>query len=157
MQFHFSASNIALLSSVSSLSPQGKSFLNYDLLLPLAKHIDCDQSHLFNEIQVLKQMLENKKLSSIAELYQHMKPLEQAFPRIMSMVQAALTIPVSSSTCERVFSKMNLIKTRIRNSMADERLGDLCILSIERDYEINFEQVNDQFSVVHKNSRIMLC
>ncbi|CAF4382880.1 unnamed protein product [Rotaria socialis] len=134
-----------------------KSFLNYDLLLPLAKHIDCDQSHLFNEIQVLKQMLENKKLSSIAELYQHMKPLEQAFPRIMSMVQAALTIPVSSSTCERVFSKMNLIKTRIRNSMADERLGDLCILSIERDYEINFEQVNDQFSVVHKNSRIMLC
>ncbi|CAF3403898.1 unnamed protein product [Rotaria socialis] len=102
-------------------------------------------------------MLENKKLSSIAELYQHMKPLEQAFPRIMSMVQAALTIPVSSSTCERVFSKMNLIKTRIRNSMADERLGDLCILSIERDYEINFEQVIDQFSVVHKNSRIMLC
>ncbi|CAM2722025.1 unnamed protein product [Rotaria socialis] len=128
-----------------------------DSCIAQSKHIDCDQSHLFNEIQVLKQMLENKKLSSIAELYQHMKPLEQAFPRIMSMVQAALTIPVSSSTCERVFSKMNLIKTRIRNSMADERLGDLCILSIERDYEINFEQVNDQFSVVHKNSRIMLC
>ncbi|CAF4200362.1 unnamed protein product [Rotaria magnacalcarata] len=126
------------------------------VIVDVTKHIDCDQSHLFNEIQVLKQMLENKKLSSIAELYQHMKSLEQAFPRIMSMVKAALTIPVSSSTCERVFSKMHLIKTRIQNSMTDERLGDLCILSIEHDCEINFEQVIDQFSVVHKNSRIML-
>ncbi|CAF4161089.1 unnamed protein product [Rotaria magnacalcarata] len=126
------------------------------VIVDVTKHIDCDQSHLFNEIQVLKQMLENKKLSSIAELYQHMKSLEQAFQRIMSMVKAALTIPVSSSTCERVFSKMHLIKTRIQNSMTDERLGDLCILSIEHDCEINFEQVIDQFSVVHKNSRIML-
>jgi len=135
MRDRFSPSNIALLSSVSSISPQSKHFLNYDLLLPLASHINCDQNHLFNEIQVMKPMLESKKLSSITELYHEIMPLQQAFPNIISMIKAALTIPVSSSTCERVFSKMKLIKTRIRTTMADERLSDLCILSIERDFQ----------------------
>ena len=85
-----------------------------------------------------------------------MMPLEQAFLCTMLMSKAALTIPVSSSTCERVFSKMNLIKTHIRNNMAGERLSDLCILSIEGDFEMNFEQVVDEFAISHRNSRIIL-
>jgi hypothetical protein len=51
---------------------------------------------------------------------------------------------------------MKLIKTRIRNTMGDERLSDLCVLAIERDFEIDFEQVIDQFSIIHNNSRIIL-
>lgn len=105
----------------------------------------------------MKPMLNNKTLSNITELYHEMMPFKEAFPNIISMIKAALTIPVSSSTCERVFSKMKLIKTRIRTTMADERLSDLCVLSIERDFQINFDQVVDQFSINHKNSRIMLC
>ncbi|CAF1186798.1 unnamed protein product [Didymodactylos carnosus] len=128
----------------------------YDLLLPLAIHINCDKNHLFNEIQVLRSMLVNKELSNVTELYHEIKPLREAFPNMMSMVKAALTIPVSSATCERVFSKMKLIKTRLRNTMADERLSNLCILSIERDFQVNFQQIIEQFSASHKNSRIML-
>ncbi|CAF4495497.1 unnamed protein product [Rotaria socialis] len=156
MRDRFSPSNIALLSSLSSISPQNKNFLNYDLLLPLSSHINCDRNYLFNEIQVLKPMLDNKNLSSISELYHDLMPLQQAFPNMMLMIKAALTIPVSSSTCERVFSKMKLIKTRIRTTMADERLSDLCILAIERDFQMDYEQVIDQFSINHKNSRILL-
>ncbi|CAF1600584.1 unnamed protein product [Rotaria magnacalcarata] len=156
MRDRFSPSNIALLSTLSSVSPQNKSFLNYDLLLPLASHINCDRNYLFNEIQVLKPMLDNKNLSSISELYHDLMPLQQAFPNTMLMIKAALTIPVSSSTCERVFSKMKLIKTRIRTTMADKRLSDLCILSIERDFQMDYEQVIDQFSINHNISRIML-
>ena len=40
--------------------------------------------------------------------------------------------------------------------MADERLSDLCVLSIERDFQMDYEQVIDQFSINHNNSRIML-
>lgn len=57
----------------------------------------------------------------------------------MSMIKAAFTILVSPSTCERVLSKMKLIKTRIRNTIANERSSDLCILTIERDFQVNFE------------------
>ena len=51
---------------------------------------------------------------------------------------------------------MKLIKTRIRTTLADERLSDLCVLSIERDFQMDYEQVIDQFSINHNNSRIML-
>ncbi|CAF1302516.1 unnamed protein product [Rotaria sordida] len=98
MRDRFSPSNLAVLSSVSSMSPQSKSFLNYDQLLPLASHINCDQNHLFNELQVLQPMLQNKKLSNVNELYHEMIPLQEAFSNMMLMIKAAMTIPVSSCT-----------------------------------------------------------
>ncbi len=82
--------------------------------------------------------------------------LKDSFLNMMSMIKAALTIIVSSLTCERVFSKMKLIETRIRTTMVDERSSNLCVLSIEHDLKMDFEQVVDQFSISHGNSRIML-
>jgi hypothetical protein len=51
---------------------------------------------------------------------------------------------------------MKLIKTTVRNSMTDDQLSDLCLLVVERDIDVNFEQLIDTFSDIHKNSRIML-
>jgi hypothetical protein len=51
---------------------------------------------------------------------------------------------------------MKRIKTTVRNTMIDDRLSDLCLLAVERDIDINFEQLIDKFSDIHKNSRIML-
>ena len=49
-----------------------------------------------------------------------------------------------------------MIKTKVRNTMTDGRLNDLCVLAVERDIDVNFEQLIDDFANVHKNSRIML-
>jgi hypothetical protein len=40
--------------------------------------------------------------------------------------------------------------------MSDIRSSDLCVLSVERDIEIDFDDVVEVFSHNHKNSRIML-
>ncbi len=40
--------------------------------------------------------------------------------------------------------------------MTDDQLSDLCLLVVERDIDVNFEQLIDTFSDIHKNSRIML-
>ena len=61
-----------------------------------------------------------------------------------------------SSFFEHTFSKMKLIKTAVKNTMTDDRLSDLCLLTIERKIDINFVQLMDKFSDIHKNSRIML-
>jgi hypothetical protein len=79
----------------------------------------------------------------------------EAFPVLVDAIEGAVTMPVST-TCERIFSKMKKIKTTIRSTMTDERLSDLCMLAIERDMDINFEKLIDEFSDIHKNSRIML-
>ena len=49
-----------------------------------------------------------------------------------------------------------MIKTKVRNTMTDGRLNDLCVLAVEREIDINCEQLIDDFANVHKNSRIML-
>ncbi len=69
---------------------------------------------------------------------------------------AAMTIPISSTKCERTFSKMKLIKTTTRNTMSDIRLSDLCVLAVERDFNINFEKLINDFAELYKNSRIIL-
>jgi hypothetical protein len=51
---------------------------------------------------------------------------------------------------------MKQFKTTVRNTMTDDRLTDLCFLAVERDIDVNFEQLIDNFSDIHKNSRIML-
>ena len=77
---------------------------------------------LSNEIQVIKSMVKDPdtKLENIIDFYDYLSPLEQAFSVIISLIIAALTIPISSTTCERTFSKMKLIKTTTRNTMSDD-------------------------------------
>lgn len=44
-----------------------------------------------------------------------------------------LTIPVSSAGCERVFSKLNLVKDELRSTMGNERLNSLMLIAVEKD------------------------
>ena len=45
-----------------------------------------------------------------------------------------LTIGFSIASCERLFSKLKLIKTCIRSYMLQERLTSLALISIEREF-----------------------
>ncbi|CAF3327604.1 unnamed protein product [Rotaria socialis] len=47
-------------------------------------------------------------------------------------------------------------KSISRNAMTHARLSDICLLAIERDIDIHFEQLIDTFSDIYKNSRIIL-
>lgn len=152
----FSDDNILILNAISALCPESSNFLHTESIRPFAMQMNVDFPSLCNEIQVLKPMLKEKQLDNIVDLYIELLPLKQAFPKVMSLLLVAMTIPVSSTTCERTFSKMKLIKTKTRNSMSDGRLSDLCILAIERDFDIDLEKVIDHFAENHKNCRILL-
>ena len=60
--------------------------------------------------------------------------LSAAFPASLQLLQIAMTISVSTAKCERCFSALKRIKSYLRNSMSEQRLSDLAILSIERDF-----------------------
>jgi hypothetical protein len=152
----FSSNNLQILSSVSSLCPDSDMFLHFESLKPFADHLNFDPGVLLNELNVAKPMLKAKPLSTIIDLYLELHPFKEAFPILVALIENAITIPVSSTTCERTFSNMKLIKTAMRNTMTDNRLSDLCVLAVERDIDVNFEQLIDELSDIHKNSRIML-
>ena len=58
-------------------------------------------------------MHRNALLTNVSRLYEYIQ-----------------TVPLSSVECERSFSKMNLIKSALRNSLETDTLGDLMNISI---------------------------
>lgn len=70
-------------------------------------------------------------------------------PNIYMLVKIAVTLPVSSTSTERSFSKLKLVKTRLRSTMAESRLEGLMRIACEQDITINTDIVINSFA---KNS-----
>ncbi|CAF4537678.1 unnamed protein product, partial [Rotaria socialis] len=144
--------------SVSAVHPKNQKFLDTEELKPLASHLTIDINQLDNELNVVKHFIREKRttMNTIKDLLTELAPVNDAFPATTSLLRGALCLPVSSTTCERSFSRMKLIKTYCRNSTGDERLSDLTVLAVERTFNIDLEETVDIFSTNHQNSRILL-
>jgi len=67
--------------------------------------------------------------------------LGSVFPILYYVLKLSVTLPVSSCSVERCFSKLKLIKTRLRTTMLQDRLEDLIRISCENDIEPDFENI----------------
>ncbi|XP_022183309.1 zinc finger MYM-type protein 1-like [Myzus persicae] len=74
--------------------------------------------------------------------------LVSAFPNLYLAYKALGTVPASSASAERSFSKVKLVKTRLRSTMGEERLESLILLSCEKDIDINIEEAINRFGPV---------
>ena len=154
----FGSENILLLSSIEGAHPSNEHFLDVEHLKPLVSHLSINNIQLANELSVVKHFLGDKmeSIKTIKDALTILAPLKDAFPTTTSLLRGALCFPVSSTTCERNFSRMKIIKTYCRSTMGDERLSDLTILAFERNFSIDLQETADIFSANHKNSRISL-
>ena len=55
------------------------------------------------------------------------------FPLVDRLIRLLLTICVSMATCERAFSAMNIVKTKLRTKMEDDFLRYFLVISFERE------------------------
>ena len=55
-------------------------------------------------------------------------------PELSKAIKILAVIPATSCSAERSFSSLRRLKTYLRNSMGQERLSNLALLHIERDY-----------------------
>ena len=55
-----------------------------------------------------------------------------SYPLIYLLVTLALILLVATTTVERVFSTMNIIKNRLRNQIGDQWMNDCLITYIEK-------------------------
>jgi hypothetical protein len=74
--------------------------------------------------------------------------LSASFPEVCTAYILFTTLPVTTATSERSFSKLKLIKNYLRSSMSQERLSGLSILSIEHETarKIDFDMMIDLFA-----------
>ncbi|KAJ4947852.1 hypothetical protein JOQ06_009883 [Pogonophryne albipinna] len=66
---------------------------------------------------------------------------QNIFPTLVEMIRTYATIPVSTATVERSFSKLKLVKDTLRSQCTEERLSDLLLLAIEKDIPVIHSEV----------------
>lgn len=86
---------------------------------------------------------------SILKTYQIFinKGLLNIFPNLFTVLKIGVTLPISSASPERTFSKLKLIKTRLRSTMAQDRLEDLMIISCESNIKTDTDKIIDNFAM----------
>lgn len=78
------------------------------------------------------------------------KQVQGSFPNVEIVLRMYLVLMICNCTAERSFSKMKIIKNRLRTTMCSGRLSHLALMSIESDIlrEINFEDLVTTFSKI---------
>ena len=71
--------------------------------------------------------------------------MQITYPSCMLLLELLFLFPLSVACVERVFSKMKLIKTRLRNKLLQVSLDPLIRISTEAPYE--FSDTEYEFSV----------
>lgn len=107
----FSGVGEKLMKGIQACNPAADDFLSEESLNLIATHYKIQLCK--EEILVVKQFLAKKKkegaTSDMASAYKRIDP--DMFPTLSLVFQAALTIPVSSSSCERSFSALRRLHT----------------------------------------------
>lgn len=70
-------------------------------------------------------------MEDISNVLMELVPLRDAFPALVHFLRIVLTISVTTAKCERSFSALKRIK---RSSMSENRLNDLAIIAIEKNF-----------------------
>ena len=77
-------------------------------------------------------IIQKHEIKDIVKILQDSRVIS-SFPQFHKLLILFLTIPVTGAAADRSFSKLKLIKTYLRSSMAQSRLSNLAIISIENE------------------------
>ena len=103
-------------------------------------------------------LMQNLKHATPLNLLQtiHDFELVESYQNIVVALRIFLTLPVTTASCERSFSKLKLIKNYLRSTLSQERLSNLSIISIEHNIvqQIDFDDLIDEFAEKSKKNTI---
>ena len=71
---------------------------------------------------------------------------------VYKLVKFALILPVATASVERVFSSMNIVKSKLRNRIGDQWMNDCLVTYIESDIfdTISNDVIMEQFQNMSK-------
>ena len=85
----------------------------------------------------------------------HLHGAADTFPNVEIVLRMFLCMFVTNCTGERSFSKLNIIKSYLRNTMGQERLSALTLLNIEHEElaPLDFADVIKDFATVKSRKK----
>ena len=138
-------------------------FLNNITLMPLSdlRRDACELQKLYSgdlEADLVEELVQFRMLvgdmqdqgTSAQALLQvlRMRNLLPVFPNVGIALRLYLTLPVTNASGERSFSKLGLVKSRLRSTMGQCRFNHLTLMSLESDIlrSLDFSSLIDDFS-----------
>ena len=96
----------------------------------------------------LKKEINDLKNISLSDSNNFVDILEElvSFPMVKKLYEILVTITVTNSSAERSFSKLKIIKTYLRNKLADKNLNNEALISLNRDFTIDPSEVLEKFA-----------
>jgi hypothetical protein len=123
------------------------------IALSIGEKSDIDGFELCEELKMYTRMYDGR--GDVASVLKHIisSNLADIYPNVAIALRIIATTPVTVASAERSFSRLKLIKTYLRNSMSQDRLSALALLSIENDVAscLNYSDIIEDFS--NKKSR----
>lgn len=71
------------------------------------------------------------------------------FPNITRILRLVMMLPVSAASVERSNSALKLVKTKLRSTMANERLNALLLLYVHKSIPLNYNMIIDEYAQRH--------
>lgn len=112
------------------------------------------------EIKLLKELPdtpEKTSSESIENWIEWLLKLDRLniFTNFFDILKTFLVIPVTSCSSERSFSKLALVKSKLRNTMKQDRLDSLLLLFVEQDLltKIDYNDVIEEFKILVPGER----
>uniref|UniRef100_A0A8C6LPH8 HAT C-terminal dimerisation domain-containing protein n=1 Tax=Nothobranchius furzeri TaxID=105023 RepID=A0A8C6LPH8_NOTFU len=155
LEVRFCSVDAGLLKGIQACSPKSENFLDQSNLNELARHYSINLK--IEEVLVARNFLSVKADAGHPPqdmLTVHNLLNSDMFPSLKEVLQVALTVPVSSCSCERSFSALRRLHTWLRQTMGQRRLHNLAVMSIENDLvgQLSDNKVIDGFATMKNRS-----
>ena len=132
------------LRKLRKLTPATSEFFAYGKLEVnfLASIFTVDNSQLEIEWRKLKNFVIAYKEIESSEIWRNALNLEE-LKNLRIIISTFLTLPISTVECERVFSRMNLIKTESRSRLSTENLDLILnvVLNVNDERDVDFNEI----------------
>jgi len=142
----FAENNLKILNALQNCLSTRKN--RDEDILEVCNTYNINFDDLKAELMLFGKMCSSTNIAENVEAHLNLyleKDLIGSFDNIYFMYKIFLSIPMSSESSERSFSSLRRLKTFTRNTIGQERLSNMAILHIEKNFKINFDTIIDQF------------
>ena len=163
LEKRFPEQEIQLYKSLDCLRPRSDHFLNWGKIRPLWQYYSAllPEEHICMAdrayLKVVGQQIQGSWKTANDVLLFLSKFGSDLFCVVRTFYKIGKTLPVSTATCERAFSRLRLVKSELRTLTSDHRLNALILPALNRDIvkEWDLDGIVDDFKT-RKNRRIQL-
>lgn len=157
LEVKFSQETLHLIRSVGRMIEFKQTTSDIDIL---SNEFNLNRDELNAELRLIKALGHFEKGTTIKTVHIWLQQLSSrdTFPNVHRALSIFVTILVTSCYCERSFSKLNIIKTKMRSTMKQERLNSMLMIFMEQNLAttVNYDDVIEEFKLLKPNIKLRL-